>query len=140
MWCEVFAGGIGGMIARSRYGKDPSPKLMRAAYDDYTSKNPYSEKDKIIENYTVENSSGQIFTASDADVSVISAHLTRLAIDTILNSDIPLYPYSLYLIGMSKAWVFDQPFCTIPIATDDLEIEEKSPVLNKKKVPILSSF
>lgn len=140
VWCEVFAGGIGGMIARSRYGKDPSPKLMRAAYDDYTSKNPYSEKDKIIENYTVENSSGQIFTASDADVSVISAHLTRLAIDTILNSDIPLYPYSLYLIGMSKAWVFDQPFCTIPIATDDLEIEEKSPVLNKEESADIIKF
>lgn len=131
-WCEVFAGGIGGMIARSRYGKDPSPKLMRAAYENYSNEHPYSEY-KVIENYAAEDSSGQIFTASDADVSVISAHLTRFAIDTILNSDIPVYPYSLYLIGMSKAWVFDQPFYTIPIATDNLGIEEKSPDLDEEE-------
>lgn len=132
VWCEVFAGGIGGVIARSRYGKDPSPKLMRAAYEDYANKHPCSEY-KVIENYAAEDSSGQIFTASDADVSVISAHLTRFAIDTILNSDIPLYPYSLYLIGMSKAWIFDQPFCTIPIATNGLEIKEKCIELNEEE-------
>jgi molybdopterin/thiamine biosynthesis adenylyltransferase len=132
VWCEVFAGGIGGMIARSRFGKDPAPEFIREAYNNYIIENPDSEY-KTIGNYAAEDTSGQIFTASDADVSVVSAHLTKFAIDTILDSEVSMYPYSLYLIGMSNAWVFDQPFCTIPIATAGLEIEENIPKLNEKE-------
>lgn len=136
VWCEVFAGGIGGLIARSRYGKDLTPKLMRAAYDDYISKSPNLEY-KTIENYTAEDKSGQVFSASDADVSIISAHLTKFVIDTLLDSDISMYPYSLYLIGMSDVWIFNQPFYTIPIATNDLEIEEENSKLNEEFVDII---
>ncbi|WP_080942063.1 HesA/MoeB/ThiF family protein [Methanosarcina mazei] len=139
MWCEVFAGGIGGMIARSRYSKDPAPKLIREAYNNYIIENPFSEH-KTIGDYAAEDASGQIFTASDADVSVISAHLTRFAIDTILDSEVSMYPYSLYLIGISNAWVFDQPFCTIPIATAGLEIEENIPKLNEKELSDVVNF
>jgi molybdopterin/thiamine biosynthesis adenylyltransferase len=40
VWLEVYAGGIGGMIARSRPGRDPAPHRVRGAYHGFTADNP----------------------------------------------------------------------------------------------------
>ena len=53
--------------------------------------------------------------ADDADVSVIAAHAARMAIDLLIPRDPSSFPNSVYLIGLSKAWLFSQPFETYPI-------------------------
>ncbi len=128
-WTEVFAGGIGGMIARSRPGKDPFPHVMRGAYYQYlTSETPPFER-ATNEQYALENSDGTTLAASDADVSIFAGHLTRLAIDTLLQRDPSLFPYSMYLVGLEQAWIFKAPFHTIPIATDHpIQQESSAPV------------
>jgi hypothetical protein len=78
------------------------------------------------EQYALENSEGTILAASDAEVSIFAGHLTRLAIDTLLQRDPSLFPYSMYLIGLEQAWLFEAPFDTIPIATDHLIQQESS--------------
>lgn len=78
------------------------------------------------EPYALESSDGAIVAASDAEVSIFAAHLTRLVIDTLLQRDPSLFPYSMYLVGLEQAWVFKAPFHTIPIATDHLIHQESS--------------
>lgn len=118
VWVEVFAGGIGGFVGRSRPGIDPDVQSMRRIYHAYTAEHP-SEIPLVVANYTGVIADKTLWQATDADVSVIAAHVARFALDT-LGSDISsLFPYSMYLIGLQKAWVFTAPFHTIPISTDD---------------------
>lgn len=130
IWTEVFAGGIGGMIARSRPGKDPFPHIMRRVYYQYLVSEAPPFDGTINEQYTAESSNGEILAASDAEVSIFAGHLTRLAIDTLLQRDPSLFPYSMYLVGLEQAWLFKAPFHTIPIATDHLIQQESSTSLS----------
>lgn len=122
IWLEVYGGGFGGMIARSRPELDPAPQMMRAAYLGYCEQNPAPENMRpgISNNYGTENEEGIIYQASDADVAIIAHHAVRLAAETVLTTDQSSYPYSMYLIGLAQAWVFEAPFATIPIATAHL--------------------
>lgn len=119
VWAEVYAGGIGGMIARSRPGHDPDPHTMRAAYHHYTSESP-AHGMSVRGAYTGETPDGLILPASDADVSILAYHATRLAIDSMLEREPSMFPYSMYLVGLARSWVFDAPFHTIPINTAQL--------------------
>ncbi|MCA9902741.1 MAG: thiamine biosynthesis protein ThiF, partial [Anaerolineae bacterium] len=118
IWVEVFTGGIGGFVGRSRPGIDPDVQSMRRIYHAFTAENPSLEIPLAVENYTGIVDDSTLWQATDADVSVIAAHVARFALDT-LGSDSPsIFPYSMYLIGLQKAWVFTAPFHTIPISTD----------------------
>lgn len=116
VWLEVFGGGVGGLIARSRPGLDPEPLNIKLAYSLFCQAHPVPDGDGI--NYAIEHPDGQVQTASDADVSIIASHAVRLAVDTVLGRDPSAYPYSLYLIGLEQWWVFTQPLHTIPIPLD----------------------
>lgn len=119
IWTEVYAGGIGGLIARSRPVFDPEPHIMRQAYLEFAnSVIPFDSSEN--EPYSHTNNEGQVFIASDADISVIASHMTRFVIDTILTPDQSIFPYSMYVIGLSNGWIFSQPFDTKPIQTDHL--------------------
>lgn len=118
VWMKVFGGGLGGMIARSRPGHDPDPQTMREVFDQYCREHPALEL-RILTDYAAEDADGQVLTASDADVGIIAHHVARLALDTLCDANDSGYPYSMYLIGLANWWVFDAPFHTIPIATDD---------------------
>ncbi len=135
IWAEVFAGGIGGLIARSRPKKDPDPQVIRAAYLRYTEEHPF-EEGVATTSYALENTEGHVIIASDADVNVIASNATNLAIDTVLDREPSTYPYSLYLIGLKRSWVFSQPFHNIPIDTKHLKethIGSKQPTEQIKK-------
>ena len=119
VWAEVYVGGIGGMIARSRPEHDPNPYAMRAAYHHFTSEAP-AHSLLVTQNYTGETTEGIVLTASDADVSVLAYHATRLTIDTLLEREPSMFPYSMYLVGLARSWVFEAPFHTIPIETEHL--------------------
>jgi molybdopterin/thiamine biosynthesis adenylyltransferase len=116
-WMEVYAGGQGGMIARSRPGGDSDPQTMRRIYHQYCLEHPAPEL-QIIRDYTAQEDDGHVLAASDADVSIIAYHAARLAVDTALGRDPSLYPYSMYLIGLARWWVFKAPLHTIPIDTE----------------------
>ena len=122
VWLEIYGGGFGGMIARSRPELDPAPQMMRAAYLGYCEQNPAPESMRpgAANNYGTENEEGEVYQASDADVAIIAHHAARLAADTVLTTDDSTYPNSMYLIGLAQAWVFEAPFATIPIATNHL--------------------
>jgi len=123
VWLRVYGGGLGGMMARSRPGGDPSPQTMRAAYLDYCHDFPAPEAADAPD-YATEDAEGGILAASDADVGVIAHHAARFAADTLLGHDPSAYPYSMYLVGLAKWWVFEAPFATIPIATSHLLKED----------------
>jgi molybdopterin/thiamine biosynthesis adenylyltransferase len=117
VWMEVYAGGLGGMMARSRPGRDPAPQTMRAIYHHYCLEHPAPEL-QTTRDYMAGDPEGQVLVASDADVSIVVHHATRLAVDTVLGRDPPAFPYSMYVMGLARWWVFDAPFHTIPIDTN----------------------
>lgn len=117
IWVEVFAGGIGGMIARSRPSQDPDPQAMKAAFHQYLSMQDVALPGTATDQYILESIEGEVLEACDAEVSITAGHLTRLAIDTLLAREPSLFPYSIYVIGFQQAWIFKAPFHTIPIDT-----------------------
>ena len=71
--------------------------------------------------------------ADDADVTVIAAHAARMAVDLLMPREPSSFPNSVYLVGLAKGWIFEQPFETYPIdlgppetpaMEDDLDPEE----------------
>ena len=117
LWLEVFAGGIGGLIARSRPDFDAEPFTLRAAI--------HQAANDLAEQKGVEPPEGAarygaevedtIVIASDADVSVLAAHATQVGLDTLQESEPSRYRYPAYLVGMARGWVFEEAFHTIPI-------------------------
>lgn len=117
VWMEVFAGGIGGLVARSRPDNDAEPFTLRAAI--HNAANEIAEQ-KGVEapeaavNYGAEVGD-EIVTASDADVSVLAAHGTQIALDTLLARSPSRFRHPAYLVGFSAEWIFEEAFHTIPI-------------------------
>jgi sulfur-carrier protein adenylyltransferase/sulfurtransferase len=93
VWLEVYGGGVGGFVARSRPGIDPAPQDMRAAYLNYCASNPAPMSLIANVNYSQEFSDGEVLVASDADVSVISAHAARFVPDCFLSAESSAFPH-----------------------------------------------
>jgi hypothetical protein len=112
LWAEVFGGGFGGLIARHRPTVEPDPATMRRAIEQWC-----AERHEPIPRGAQDYGGGADLPAiaDDADVSVMAAHATRLAIDTLIGREPSMFPYSVYVIGLTKSWIFDQPFETHPI-------------------------
>ena len=117
IWGSVFAGGIGGEIARFRPSIDPSPYDIRAAlskiYPENIDEIPQASEDKY---------SGLVvdtpIVGTDSAVSTIASHMSALALDTLLNTKPTSFEAQAYLIGLRKAWFFDGPFDTRPIIVE----------------------
>jgi molybdopterin/thiamine biosynthesis adenylyltransferase len=125
VWAEVFAGGIGGLIARSRPGTDAPPQAMRAGIDAWCAAQGVAAP-RPVTAYGAETAQGA-WIADDADVTTIAAHATRFTIDLLLARVPSAYPCSCYLIGLAEAWVFRAPFDTIPIDLSTLPLTPASP-------------
>lgn len=117
VWMEVFGGGIGGLVARSRPGTDPTPQDMRCAYLEFCADNPDPSPMIFSGSYASENEDGEVLVASDAEVAIIAHHAVRFAADSFVPPERSKFPYSMYLIGFAKSWVFEAPFAAIPIST-----------------------
>ena len=120
VWLEIYEGGIGGMIARFRPHIDPDPKTMRAHLDAYFAEHGVPQTQGTTD-YTAVDSEGRIIVASDPDVTVIAANATKLALDILIEQDPPEFPYSLYLIGLSRKGIFKAPFHTTPIDPKNIQ-------------------
>jgi len=119
VWMEVFPGGIGGMVARYRPGLDPNPKTMRWAYLKYAEEHPFPNV-AVPGRYAAETTDGEVIVATDADVSIIADYATELAIDALFRPNASAFPYSMYLVGLRKFWVFRAPFHVIQLPTEHL--------------------
>lgn len=112
VWVEVFAGGIGGLIARARPVLDPAPQTTRAYVEAWCAERgvpapqPGTDYDAFDQVPLI---------ADDADVTVMAAHGARLAIDLLLARHPSWFPTSVYMVGLAPAWLFTQPFEVHPI-------------------------
>lgn len=117
VWMEVFAGGIGGLVARARPDHDAEPFTLRAAIQsaatDITEQKSVDAPEAAV-NYGAEVED-EIVTASDADVSVLAANATQIALDTLLARSPSRFRHPAYLVGFSAEWVFEEAFHTIPV-------------------------
>jgi len=112
LWAEVFGGGIGGMIARYRPLMEPDPARMRRIIENWC-----LERGKPKEQVAIDygGAEGAPLVADDADVTVIGSHAARMAVDMLIPRDPSFFPNSVYLIGLAKGWIFDNPFETYPV-------------------------
>lgn len=116
VWAQVFAGGIGGLIARARPDIDPTPHMARAQIDRWCEDQGVAWiKLDDPERYAGQGADGTPMLADDADVGVIAAHASRFVLDLLARPDGSIFPFSAYVIGLSSEWLFDQPFDTRPI-------------------------
>jgi molybdopterin/thiamine biosynthesis adenylyltransferase len=118
VWMEVYGGGIGGMVAMSRPEVDPTPQDMRGVYLSYCADNPYLTSSQGPADYAVETDEGDVLVASDADISIIAHHAARFVPECFASPERAKYPYSMYLIGLAREWVFEAPFATVPISME----------------------
>lgn len=112
LWAEVFGGGIGGMIARYRPLLEPDPASMRRIIEQWC-----LERGKPIERAAIGygGGPGTPSIADDADVTVIASHAARMAIDVLIPREPSAFPNAVYLIGLTKGWIFENPFETYPV-------------------------
>lgn len=114
IWCEVFAGGIGGVVARARPDLDPPPTLARSQIRAWCDGHGMPWVGATTADYGMQSEDGSPLIADDADVSVIASHASRLALD-ILTREQSIFPSSAYAIGLAAEWIFQAPFDTWPI-------------------------
>lgn len=111
VWGRVYGGGVGGMVARSRPGIDPTPRQMELIYREFCAEHPSETPADAATHYTDTAEDGQTWTATDADVGVIAHHVGQLALDLLLQPK-SRYPASMYLLGFRAGWIFEGPFET----------------------------
>lgn len=139
VWLEIFAGGIGGLIARYRPNRDPDPKTMRAyLLEDLAQHN--APEIKATVNYAATDTEGESLVASVADVGVIAENASRMALDILTECEPSQFPCSMYLIGLSRSWIFKEPFYTIPIDFSNVELTITVPHLSQKEEAEATKF
>ena len=92
------------------------PQAMRAAFLSWCRdrKAPWMRQAEA-RYQSVRFDEGAPLIADDGDVSVIAAHAARMAVDVLLGESSSLFPHSMYVIGLKKGWIFEQPFETYPV-------------------------
>jgi len=114
VWAQVYGGGIGGIVARARPDIDPPPLEARSQASKWCYERETLWEFQSGNSYEADVGEGVTFVADDADVAVIAAHATRIALDILQGGD-TAFPHSAYMIGLKKAWIFQAPFDTWPI-------------------------
>ncbi len=132
IWGGVFAGGIGGYMARSRENFEPTPFDLRQALNQY-----YEEIDIPPPLPSGSGYDGhdydEVYIATDSEVSKIAGHICSLTLDTMLNMDPSEYDYPIYLIGFKREWIFESAFHVKPIEVDAPIRSRESAVIKDKQ-------
>jgi hypothetical protein len=123
IWIEIFEGGIGGFIGRFRPKLEPDPIAMRAALLGFLDTQDAPETASRGD-YSAADNEGNIMVATDADVSIIAGYATNMALDILAQNAPSLFPHSMYLIGLRRGWIFEEPFDTKPL---DVIFNESTP-------------
>jgi molybdopterin/thiamine biosynthesis adenylyltransferase len=114
VWGEVFAGGVGGIIARARPDVDPTPLIARRQLVAWCADQGVPWDGKESDAYDLSRDDAPPLIADDAEVTIIAAHITRLAIDILVREE-TIFPHSAYAVGLRREWIFNAPFETFPI-------------------------
>lgn len=128
VWGRVFGGGYGGYVTRCRPGLEQPPLEVRHEIHLWLTQPafPKPPKDSDID-YGAEPDDQAPMIADDTDVSVISAHLARMALDTLRPVEETDYPCSAYVIGLRKEWIFENgPFDTFALTLAPPQSTDKS--------------
>jgi hypothetical protein len=114
VWAEVYAGGIGGFVARLRPEVEPPPHTARRQYLAWCREQgvPWRGHDQ---DYAARTTGEHSLVADDSDVPVIAAHASRMVIELLVRPEATAFPHPAYVIGLSKEWIFGEPFDTRPI-------------------------
>lgn len=118
-WAEVFAGGVGGLVARVRPDCEPDPQAARNRIDAWCRGHDVPAPRPGPAPYSAPDGEGAPLVADDAEVSVIAAHLARLVVDLLVRPGRSAFPSPAYAIGLRQEWIFSAPFETWPIDLDD---------------------
>ena len=113
VWGEVFAGGVGALMARSRPTLDADALSVRAHINGVLGTMPPVPEGRAA-NYGLEGGD-KVYVASDADVSALAAAMTQFMLDALCAPQDTAYAAAAYLMGYRKYWEFQGPFDTIPI-------------------------
>lgn len=114
IWAEVYAGGIGGFVGRLRPEHEPPPHAARRQYLAWCRAQGVAWHGDG-ERYDAERRAAPPLVADDADVGVIAAHASRMAVDALIRPDASAFLHPGYVIGLSTEWIFGEPFDTRPI-------------------------
>jgi len=126
VWGEVFAGGIGGLVARVRSGHEPEPQRARNQINAWCDAHGMQAPQA---GFAAPYAGAAALVADDAEVAIIAGHLARLATDVLLRADYSAFPVPAYAIGLRKAWIFSEPFETWPIqlsGSEPWKVEQNS--------------
>jgi molybdopterin/thiamine biosynthesis adenylyltransferase/ubiquitin-protein ligase len=116
IWAEVFAGGIEGFVARARPDIDPIPMAVKHQMEVWCADQGVEWiKAEDEERYDGRDADGVPIIADDAAVTLIASHVTRFATDILVRPTNSIFPASVYFVGFTKDWIFEQPFDTRPI-------------------------
>lgn len=118
VWGSIYAGGLGGEIARFRAGRDPSPYDIRTVINQYYESSNESPPTATGYGYDGSIQEQEPIQASDADVSLVAAHIVNLTLDALLGTEPSHFDAHAYLIGFKRGWLFSGPFDTHPIVVD----------------------
>ena len=133
VWGAVYAGGLGGELARSRPGKDPSPYDIRQVMTQYcetVGEPPPVPAGRGYDGYLGDDAP---MIATDSDTSVFAAHMAAYAVDALMDREPSIYEAPAYFIGLKRGWQFEGPFDTRPLLVDApvrtaLFVHEETPV------------
>jgi molybdopterin/thiamine biosynthesis adenylyltransferase len=130
VWGEVFAGGIGGLVARVRSGREPEPQTARnqitAWCDAHGIPAPPAGPPG---SYLGIGTDAVPLVADDADVSIMAGYLARFVTDCLTRPTESAFPLSAYAIGLRKGWIFSEPYETWPVelvGSDPWKVEQDS--------------
>lgn len=146
VWAEVFAGGIGGFVARARPDIDPVPLEARKQIDIWCEEQGVEWiRPEDEGRYVGQDRDGHPLIADDAEVGVVAGHAARFATDILARLEASIFPVSAYVVGFSSEWLFEQPFDTRPIdlapegrwgsISDELSTEEMLKLLQEHLPP-----
>jgi molybdopterin/thiamine biosynthesis adenylyltransferase len=112
VWAEVFGGGIGGIVARTRPDIDPPPQVARRQIAAWCEARGIRAPPSRAVAYSLPTPGDTALplVADDGDVAVLAAHATRLITDTLIRTDNSIFPQSAYAIGLSQGRIFSAPF------------------------------
>lgn len=115
IWGAIYAGGVGGEMARARINKDPSPYDIRTVMNQY-----YATSDEPAPLPTGRGYDGSVgeegpMQATDADVSLFAAHISAFALDALSDVEPSNFDQPAYLVGLKRGWLFEGPFDARPI-------------------------
>lgn len=135
IWVEVFAGGIGGMVARHRPGREPDPQTMRQQILTWCGEHEAPWPTAVGDYAAAPGAgAGAPEIADDGDVSFVASTTARIATDTLLRREPTKFPYAVYMLGLSRGWIFEGPFDTYPIDVGLVDASSAPPPVDEAMI------